>query len=63
MTKKEKKMLAQDLIMRQISIIGYGTDWEDFVNQIGSQEEAEQIAIEQMNRVARLFGFECAWFS
>ena len=63
MTKKEKKELAQTLIMNQISIIGYGNNYERFVEQIGSQREADKILYEQMKRVAKLFGYDCAWFA
>jgi hypothetical protein len=63
MTKKEKKQLAQDLIMRQMSIVGYGEAYEEYVKQIGSQTEADAILMSQMDRVAKLFGFLKAWFS
>ena len=62
MTKAEKKQLAQDLIMSQLAIIGYGDRYAEFVKEIGSQEEADEILIGQMNRVAKLFGFLKAWF-
>ena len=63
MNKKHKKQLAQDLIMDQISIIGYGERYENFVDEIGSQEEADEILMNQMNRIAKMFGFTNAWFS
>lgn len=63
MTAKEKKLMAQDLIMRQISIIGYGTDYEDFKEQIGNQEDADKILKQQMDRIAKMFGFSESWFS
>lgn len=63
MTKKEMKMMAQDLIMRQISIIGYGDGYEEFVKEIGSHEEAEKVLYQQMNRIAKIFGYEKAWFA
>lgn len=63
MTAKEKKEMAQDLIMNQISIIGYGTDFEEFVNDIGDLEEAQAILKKQMDRVANIFGFNKSWFS
>ena len=63
MTAKEKKLTAQDLIMRQISIIGYGSDYTDFVEQVGSIEEADKVLKQQMDRVAKMFGFSEAWFS
>lgn len=62
LTKTEKKKLAQDIIMKQLAIIGYGDRYEEFVNQVGSQEEADEIVLEQMNRIAKMFGYESAWF-
>ena len=61
-TKNDKKKLAQDLIMRQIAIIGYGDRYNDFVDVCGSQTEADEIMMEQMNRIAKMFGYEGAWF-
>lgn len=49
--------------MDQISIIGYGERYENFVDEIGSQEEADEILMNQMNRIAKMFGFTNAWFS
>lgn len=63
MTKTEKKQLAQDLIMHQVSIVGYGEFYEQYVQKIGDAEEADKILLEQMSRVAKLFGFENAWFA
>ena len=63
MTKKEKKYLAQHLLMCQIASIGYGEKYEKFVKDIGSQTEADQILMEQMNRVAKILGYDHAWFS
>ena len=62
MTKTEKKQLAQDLIMRQIAIIGYGDAYAEYVKQIGSESEADKIMMSQMNRIAKIFGYEHAWF-
>ncbi len=62
-TKTEAKALAQDLIMYQISIIGNGSHYSEFVNAVGSQTEADKILMEQMNRVAKLYGFDRAWFA
>jgi hypothetical protein len=62
MKKQDQKKLAQDLIMNQIANIGYGSDYAEYVKQIGSQEEADKIMFEQMNRVAKIFGFNEAWF-
>lgn len=61
-TKTDKKKLAQDLIMRQIAIIGYGDKYNDFVDIVGNQEEADAIMLEQMDRIAKMFGYEGAWF-
>ncbi len=62
MTKTEKKRLAQDLIMEQIAKIGYGSDYENYKDRIGDDEEATKILFEQMERVAKLLGFKGAWF-
>ena len=62
MRKTEAKKEAQRLIMRQISTIGYGRFYEEFVEKVGSEDEANEILGEQMNRVAKLLGFKCAWF-
>lgn len=63
MTNTEKKQKAQDLIMQQISIIGYGESYNDFVKEIGDEEEADKILKQQMDRVAKMFGYKEAWFS
>lgn len=63
MTKTEQKQKAQDLILQQISIIGYGDSYEEFVNEIGNQEEADKILKAQMDRIAKIFGYQQAWFS
>ncbi len=59
---KNKKQLAQNLIMEQIAKIGYGSDYEEFLSKFDSEEEAQKVLYEQMNRVAKMFGFESAWF-
>lgn len=61
MTKKEKKQKAQDLIMQQISIIGYGESFQEYLQEVGPDGEA--ILKEQMDRIAKIFGFKTAWFS
>ena len=43
MKAKEKKTAAQDLIMHQISIIGYGSDFDEYVQKVGDPEEAQKI--------------------
>ena len=63
MTAKEKKIAAQDLIMHHISIIGYGESFEKFVDEVGDLEEAQEVLKKQMDRIAKLFGFNKAWFS
>lgn len=63
MTVTQKKQLAQDLILHQVSIIGYGDEYEKFVNEIGNNEEADKILKQQMDRVAKMFGYKEAWFS
>lgn len=63
MTAKEKKQKAQDLIMHQISGIGYGDCYKEFVEELGSQTEADKVLMEQMNRIAKMFGFPGAWFA
>lgn len=62
LTAKEKKMKAQDLIMQHLAIIGYGADYTEFTDLIGSQEEADKVMMSQMNRVAKMFGYTAAWF-
>lgn len=62
LSKKEKKMLAQDLIMRQLAIIGYGDAYQNFINKVGSEAEADEIMMSQMNRVAKIMGYDRAWF-
>lgn len=61
MTQKEKKQKAQDLIMQQISIIGYGDSFQEYMNEVG--EDGEKILKSQMDRIAKMFGFDGAWFS
>lgn len=62
LTAKEAKLKAQDLIMHQISSIGYGSAYEDYCKEVGDSEKADAILQQQMDRVARLFGFKSAWF-
>lgn len=63
MTKKEKKQKAQDLIMSQIAIIGYGERFNEYIKELGgNEEEATAILKDQMDRVAKIFGFNSAWF-
>lgn len=61
-TKKELKLEAQDLIMEQIAIIGYGDRYEAFAENFDSEEEASLFLKTQMDRVAKLFGYKEAWF-
>lgn len=64
MTKRQAKQKAQDLIMTQIAKIGYGDDYEDFVKEVadGDHEKADAVLLEQMNRIAKMFGYNGAWF-
>ena len=61
MTKTEQKKLAQDLIMDQIAIIGYGDRYEEFKQKVG--EDADEILKGQMDRIAKMFGFNEAWYA
>ena len=61
MTKTEQKRLAQDLIMEQIAIIGYGERYEEFCRQIG--DGADEILKGQMDRVAKIMGYTESWFA
>ena len=61
MTRTEAKRRAQDLIMEQLACIGYGDRYEQFCNDLG-QEEADRVMKAQMDRVAKLMGYEEAWF-
>lgn len=63
MTRKEQKQKAQDLIMEHLSIIGYGERYEEYSKLFKSQEEADACMLIQMDRVAKLFGYDRAWFS
>lgn len=61
MTKTEQKKLAQDLIMHQISIIGYGDHYEEFKKAVG--DNADEILKGQMDRVAKIMGYKGSWFA
>lgn len=61
MNKTEKKKLAQDLIMHQISIIGYGDSYEEFKKAVG--DNADAILKGQMDRVAKIMGYKESWFA
>ena len=62
MNKTQKKQLAQDLILHQLSVVGYGNEYEEFVNQVGNNAEADKILKQQMDRIAKMFGYKEAWF-
>ncbi len=70
MKKAEKKQLAKKLIMDQLAIIGYGERYDEFVRAIDDGTkykedvlaEADEIIMEQMNRIAKLMGYNNAWF-
>ena len=59
MTKTEKKQKAQALIMDQIAKIGYGSDYEAFIEDVGS--DGSQVLKDQMDRIAKMFGYKEAW--
>ena len=64
MTKQEMKVKAQDLLMAQISTVGYCDAFEAFIEQCGGNPNvAEEIMMGQMNRIAKLFGYKNAWWS
>lgn len=69
MTRAEQKQKAQELIMQHLSTIGYGQSYDDFVRECfgdlseHSLSEADALLSIQMDRVAKLFGFDKAWFS
>lgn len=63
MTRKEQKQKAQDLIMEHLSTIGYGEDYYEYADLFDSIEEADACLSIQMDRVAKLFGYDRAWFS
>lgn len=68
MTRTEQKKQAQELIMNQLAKIGYGQDYDDFVRDCfgdlseHSLEEANALLSIQMDRIAKLFGYEKSWF-
>lgn len=62
-SRTQAKKAAQDLIMNHIATIGYGSRYEEFVEKVGDMEEANAILMNQMDRVAKLMGYDSAWFS
>lgn len=62
MTKTAAKRKAQDLILAQLAKIGYGDEYEEFVEEVGDPDEAVEILKSQMDRVAKMFGYAQAWF-
>lgn len=62
MTAQVKKLKAQDLILSQIAIIGYGEKFEEYVKEIGTEEEATKVLKKQMDRIAKMFGYSESWF-
>ena len=62
--KTQAKHKAQDLIMSHIARICYEDEYEDFVKEVanGENERADAVLMEQMNRIAKLFGYKEAWF-
>lgn len=64
MTKTAAKRKAQDLILDQLAKIGYGDEYEDFIQEVSpdNPDEAAEILKSQMDRVAKMFGYGEAWF-
>lgn len=63
-TNKELKQKAQDLLMAQIAGVGYGSEYQDFIELCeGDAALAYSIVKKQMDRIARMFGYEEAWFA
>lgn len=64
MTKAQAKRKAQDLILEQLAKIGYGDEYEDFIQEVSpdNPDEAVEILKSQMDRVAKMFGYGEAWF-
>jgi len=64
MTKKEMRIKAQDIIMSQIAHCGYVLHESDYLDILEEDKELMQVELKkQMDRVAKLFGFDEAWFS
>lgn len=61
MTATEKKKAAQYLIMKQLARIGYGDDFDEYTESIGDIDEANKILKSQMDRVAKIMGYEKSW--
>lgn len=61
-TKTAIKKAAQELIMDKIASVGYGEAYSDFIEDSEDKKMAEKILKEQMDRVAKMFGFKEAWF-
>ena len=62
MTKSAAKKLARELIIYQISMIGYGERYEEFLKKFDDMHDGEQILKAEMDRVAHLFGMKEAYF-
>lgn len=62
LTKTEAKMLARELIIRHLSKIGYGEEYEAFLEKFDDMHDGEQILKAEMDRVAHLFGMKEAYF-
>ena len=61
-SKSDAKKMARELIMKQISTIGYGSGYEDFLAKFEDIHEGESVLKSEMDRVARLFGMKEAYF-
>lgn len=62
MTAQDKKLKAQDLILSQLAIIGYGDRFNKYIKEIGDEEEATEVLKKQMDRIAKMFGYSESWF-
>ena len=63
MTKTEMKLKAQDMIMSAIGgIFTYEEDeYNELIAEVG-EDEAFEIVKKQCDRVAKMFGFNEAWY-
>ena len=62
-TKTELKKSAQDLIVNQMAGICSFDEYESFAELCGGDDDvAQKILKDQMDRVARMFGYKEAWF-
>ncbi len=62
LTKTDAKKMARELIIKQLSTIGYGDGYEAFLSLFEDMHEGEQVLKAEMDRVARLFNMGEAYF-